>query len=68
MTLPIQEYHALCYSLQFLYELTNPSKTPDVPKKVRQRAMECLKHYPLPVKLEELYEEELKPARIPKRY
>lgn len=68
MTLPIQEYYALCYSMKLLYELVDPIKTPNVPKVVRQKAMECLKHYPTPVRLEEMYVDKVKNLKIPKRY
>jgi hypothetical protein len=30
----------------FLLELTNPEKTPRVPKDVRETASYCLRHYP----------------------
>lgn len=64
MTLPIEEYYALAYSLGFLLELTDPQKTPKVPKEVRKKALDCLKHYPRLDRLDEIYEPYKKfPAR-----
>lgn len=32
---------------QFLYDLLDPKKTPKVPKKIRLRARQVVKHYPI---------------------
>jgi hypothetical protein len=31
---------------EFLYDLTDPKKTPKVPKVIREQAFRILKHYP----------------------
>jgi hypothetical protein len=46
MTLPDERYRAVKYAREFLYDLTNPSKTPGVPKAIRQRASGVLRHFP----------------------
>lgn len=46
MTLPDERYRALRCGLEFLCDLTNPKKTPKVPKEIRKRAFSILKHYP----------------------
>ncbi len=55
MTLPYEEHQSLQRTLNFLYELLDPKKTPRVPKHIRQRASSLAKHYPLPYKIDELY-------------
>lgn len=39
---------------EFLFELLNPEKTPKVPKEVRKRASECLKHFPMKPEIDEI--------------
>lgn len=46
MTLPYENYNSLVNARNFLTELMNPDKTPKVPKAVRQRARNLLKHFP----------------------
>lgn len=46
MTLPDERYRAVVRTEQFLKDLCDPSKTPRVPKDVRQQALWCLRHYP----------------------
>lgn len=46
MTLPDERYRALKWAEQFLLDLSDPSKTPRVPKAVRQQARSVLRHYP----------------------
>jgi hypothetical protein len=46
MTLPDERYRALKWAEQFLQDLQDPSKTPRVPKAVRQQARSVLRHYP----------------------
>jgi hypothetical protein len=46
MTLPIERTNAVLRTRQFLLDLCNPSKTPRVPKHVREDARRLLKHYP----------------------
>lgn len=46
MTLPDERYRAVQYTEQFLKDLCNPSKTPRVPRIIRQRAHSLLRHYP----------------------
>jgi len=46
MTLPYENYNSLVNTRNFLNDLMNPDKTPKVPKAVRQRARNLLKHFP----------------------
>lgn len=46
MTLPCERYRAIKYTEQFLLDLMDPKKTPRIPKKVREQAYSCLRHYP----------------------
>lgn len=46
MTLPNERYNAIKYTEDFLKELLDSSKTPRVPKLIRQRARSLLRHYP----------------------
>lgn len=46
MTLPDERYRAVKMAREFLLELTNPSKTPGVPKIIRSQASGILRHYP----------------------
>lgn len=53
MTLPIERKHAVINTEQFLKDLMDPSKTPRVPKNIREQAYRCLKHYPSTYYMEE---------------
>jgi len=69
MTIPLQEYYSLLNTIQFLTELTDPQKTPKVPKEVRLKAMQCLKHYPRPDRIEEFFtESDISYSRLPIRF
>jgi len=46
MTLPDERYRAIKFTEQFLRDLCDSSKTPRVPKAVRQQASRLLRHYP----------------------
>jgi len=46
MTLPDERYRAVRSAEQLLKDLCDPSKTPRVPREIRQRASGCLRHYP----------------------
>lgn len=46
MTIPVERTRAVMYTLEFLFDLCDPKKTPRVPKIVRQRASMLLRHYP----------------------
>jgi hypothetical protein len=46
MTLPDERYRAVKMAEQLLKDLCDHSKTPRVPKIIRQRASGCLRHYP----------------------
>jgi len=49
-----EEYHSLKETYKFLCHLTDPQKTPRLPKSIRDKAKHCLKHYPTRRTLEEL--------------
>ena len=46
MTLPDERYRSLVQTKQFLIDLLSSRMTPRVPRIVRQRARNLLKHYP----------------------
>ena len=46
MTLPDERYRSIRITEQFLRDLCDRTKTPKVPKAVRDRASHCLRHYP----------------------
>ena len=56
MTLPDERYRAIQYTERFLKDLCDRSKTPRVPKAIRQRASSLLKHYPSTFNLDQLAE------------
>jgi len=55
MSLPSEEYNAICSATRFMYDLMDPKKTPGVPKWIRLEARRRSKHMPLPVILMERY-------------
>ena len=55
MTLPDEERKALRYTRDFLSDLMNRRITPGVSKDIRERAAACLRHYPWPGRIRELY-------------
>lgn len=58
MTIPVERTNAVLYTSQFLMDLMDPSKTPRVPKHIRQRARQLLKHYPTQFEMEVISERE----------
>ena len=46
MTLPHESARAVVMTRKFLFELLDPQKTPRVPRAIRRRARELLRHYP----------------------
>jgi hypothetical protein len=54
MTLPDERYRALVWAEKFLQDLTDPSKTPKVPKSIRTHARSVLRHYPGQYYIEEM--------------
>jgi hypothetical protein len=46
MTMPYERTRAVLETREFLLALTRPSRTPDVPEPIRQRAVVLLRHYP----------------------
>ena len=55
MTMPNEEANSLNWTREFLLALLDPKRTPRVPKRIRQEARRLVKHYPFPMKIEELY-------------
>ena len=47
MTIPFERARAVLQTRKFLLELTDPSKTPKVPKRYRDMADSLLRHYPV---------------------
>jgi len=52
MTLPSESLRALSITRDFLRSLLDPKATPRVPRKVRDAAGRCLRHYPWQMHLE----------------
>lgn len=46
MTIPPERYTAIQKTREFLYSLLDPKKTPKVPREIRIRAGDCLRHFP----------------------
>jgi hypothetical protein len=46
MTLPHESANSINKAREFLYDLMDSKKTPSVPKTIRDRARDILKHYP----------------------
>lgn len=42
-----EQQYAIIRTKEFLMDLLDPTKTPKVPKEIRERASRCVKHYPL---------------------
>ena len=49
MTTREEEIRSLEMTRQFLIALLNKAVTPRVPKKIREKASACLRHYPLTI-------------------
>lgn len=58
MTIPIERYNAVLNTEKFLISLLQPSETPRVPKAIRKRAGQLLKHYPHQFDLDRVIEGE----------
>jgi hypothetical protein len=54
MTLPNEWFISMKKNRQFLFDLLNPNITPKVPKEIRKRASECLKHFPMQPEIDDL--------------
>ena len=46
MTLPDERYRAIRITETLLTDLCSSTRTPRIPKEIRQRAAQCLRHYP----------------------
>ena len=46
MTLPDERYRSILVTATLLTDLCNSKATPGVPRVIRQRAAQCLRHYP----------------------
>lgn len=58
MTVPNERTRAVIQTQQFLVDLCIPSKTPRVPKAVRQQAHHLLRHYPSPYDMQVIADRE----------
>jgi hypothetical protein len=54
MTLPNEWFISMRKNRQFLVDLLDPTKTAKVPKEIRKRASECLKHFPVDHEIHDL--------------
>jgi hypothetical protein len=55
MTIPLEELYALRHTREFLLDLVDPQKTPNVQARIRKQAMALLKHYPFDFRLEDVW-------------
>lgn len=53
MTLPHERTNSLLEARSFLLDLLDSKATPRVPKEIRKRARDVLRHFPTPLDLEE---------------
>jgi hypothetical protein len=58
MTLPVERTNAVINTEQFLLDLLFSKKTPRVPKEIRQRASQLLRHYPSRYEMEMIAEQQ----------
>lgn len=56
MTIPTERANAAINTEKFLYDLLDPKKTPNVPKEIRERAGNLLRHYPRRLEIEQAAE------------
>ena len=54
MTLPDERYRAIRITETLLTDLCNSRATPRVPREIRQRAAQCLRHFPSHYDLQQL--------------
>jgi hypothetical protein len=54
MTVPFEKVISVKNAREFLFELLDPKKTPKVPKSVRKRAYQLLKHFPSDFNLKQI--------------
>ena len=54
MTLPDERYRSIRITEQLLRDLCDPKQTPRIPSQLRQRAAQCLRHYPGEYDLQQL--------------
>lgn len=65
MTVPRERTNAVIFTETFLLSLMNPKETPRVPKAVRKRAGELLRHYPSKYEMEVIASREDQGGRSP---
>ena len=58
MTVPSERTRAVLQTEQFLVDLTDPKKTPRIPRSIRKRALSLLRHYPCKYHMERIVETE----------
>jgi hypothetical protein len=46
MTLPFERTAAVLNTREFLLSLLDPKQTPKIPKEIRKKAVQLLRHYP----------------------
>ena len=51
MTIPAERTRAVAQTEKFLLELLDPKVTPRIPKRIRDQARHCLRHYPTATEL-----------------
>lgn len=54
MTTPAERLRAIVYARDFLLALLDPKQTPRVPKEIRIRAYDRLRHYPSKLEIEQI--------------
>ena len=54
MTLPNEWFISMKNTREFLFELLDAQKTPKVPREIRKKASDCLKHFPMKPDIDEL--------------
>jgi hypothetical protein len=54
MTLPNEWFISMKNTREFLFQLLDAQKTPKVPREIRKKASDCLKHFPMKPDIDEL--------------
>ena len=58
MTLPREEETSLIRTEEYLRSMLDPKQTPKLPKRYREMARRCLRHYPWGGRIEVLYDQD----------
>lgn len=68
MTLPYERTHSIKMTRDFLRSLLDPKQTPRIPRKIRDQAYYCLRHFPADWDIEQVAKKSKNVfGRVPKK-